>query len=341
VSYSKSTVSSFALQPLLTYAKSRGLIVSDALASCQMTEESIFGNYDRISEQNVIDLLQYFTDHIDDPLFGYHSGKLFQPGAWSYLGPLFINSSTFGKALEYLIRFQGLITDKEIFSLSEISSGKALIIHRIYKNDMMNRHITEYIVRCLFVASFWIRNPNQYATEVGFAHPEIYPGVQNDFRFVNRALRGNTKVIFNEPFSYIGISHEDYNTPLFFGSLRKTDILEAQAEFALAETIKNKDILGITESLIKTELQDGVPSRAYIAKKLEISERSFQRKLQAFGTSYQKILSQVRQELTHHYLKDTDLTLEEISSKVGFNDTSSFHRIFKQWSGCTPAVYRK
>ena len=47
-----------------------------------------------------------------------------------------------------------------------------------------------------------------------------------------------------------------------------------------------------------------------------------------------------RLEMSERYLKDSGLTVPEISFLLGFRDTSSFFRAFHGWTGKTPGDYR-
>ena len=66
-----------------------------------------------------------------------------------------------------------------------------------------------------------------------------------------------------------------------------------------------------------------------------------QRKLGDEGTSYKTVLNDLRKELALHYVKNTSLTLEEVAAKLGFSETRSFYRSFKQWTGTTASTYRQ
>ncbi|MNO03899.1 HTH-type transcriptional regulator VirS [compost metagenome] len=69
--------------------------------------------------------------------------------------------------------------------------------------------------------------------------------------------------------------------------------------------------------------------------------RTLQRHLQQAGTSYQRILDELRQELAGRYLADSDLPIQEIALRLGFSEPRSFHRSFKAWTGRTPGEYRQ
>ena len=42
-----------------------------------------------------------------------------------------------------------------------------------------------------------------------------------------------------------------------------------------------------------------------------------------------------------HQLCGTHLSIADIASALGFQETSAFHRAFKRWSGVQPGEYRR
>ena len=59
------------------------------------------------------------------------------------------------------------------------------------------------------------------------------------------------------------------------------------------------------------------------------------------GATFHSALNQQRIEVACLHLQSSDLTIEEISEKVGFTDTKSFCRVFKKTIGITAGEYRK
>lgn len=83
-----------------------------------------------------------------------------------------------------------------------------------------------------------------------------------------------------------------------------------------------------------------LPSMEDIAAMLQMNERTMRRKLEAEGTSFGKIIDDVRASLAAEYLRSTKMTTEDIASLVGFSDAANFRRAFKRWTGKTPSEYR-
>ena len=83
------------------------------------------------------------------------------------------------------------------------------------------------------------------------------------------------------------------------------------------------------------------PSAPDIADALNLSERTLRRRLNAEGTSYQAIVNDVRNHLARQYLIDTDLSVADIGTLIGFEDLSNFRHAFQKWNGVSPSRFRR
>ena len=78
-----------------------------------------------------------------------------------------------------------------------------------------------------------------------------------------------------------------------------------------------------------------------VAEKLGISKRTLQRKLTEEDTSFQKQLNGVRELLAKHYIKNTDMSTDDISFLLGYQELNSFLRAFSSWTGISVSEYKK
>lgn len=108
--------------------------------------------------------------------------------------------------------------------------------------------------------------------------------------------------------------------------------IERQADTPFAEQVRET---------IRTGMQGQRPMAGAVAAALAISTRSLQRKLADSGTSYQRLLDEVRQQVARELLATTELTGGEIAFLLGFEELNSFHRAFSAWEGTTPLRWRQ
>lgn len=82
------------------------------------------------------------------------------------------------------------------------------------------------------------------------------------------------------------------------------------------------------------------PSVDKVAKEMRMSPRTLQRRLGEAGTSYQRLLDEVRCQSARRLLARTDLDAGQVAFLLGFEEQNSFARAFQGWEGMTPARYR-
>jgi AraC-like DNA-binding protein len=82
------------------------------------------------------------------------------------------------------------------------------------------------------------------------------------------------------------------------------------------------------------------PSIEAIAEKIGMHPRALRRKLEIEETSYRDLLAEVRMRLAIEYLRKTEMTNEEIASRLGYSDASNFRHAFTRWTGKSPSEFR-
>ena len=79
-----------------------------------------------------------------------------------------------------------------------------------------------------------------------------------------------------------------------------------------------------------------------VAAEIGLGTRTFLRRFkQATGDTPVMYLQRLRAEKPKHLLETTQLTVDDITYEVGYEDSSSFRRLFKKITGLSPGAYRK
>ena len=77
-----------------------------------------------------------------------------------------------------------------------------------------------------------------------------------------------------------------------------------------------------------------------VARLFCLHERTFKRRLQAEGTTFRALLSQVRYEIARQLLRDTRLGSADIAHALGYADIACFNHAFRRWSGTNATTWR-
>ena len=65
------------------------------------------------------------------------------------------------------------------------------------------------------------------------------------------------------------------------------------------------------------------------------------RTLQADGTSYQKLVDDLRREMVISHLRTPGTSAGQVGFLLGFSEPSAFHRAFRRWTGQAPSAFRR
>ena len=100
-------------------------------------------------------------------------------------------------------------------------------------------------------------------------------------------------------------------------------------------------LVGEVRVAIARQLSEGrLPSVAAVARRLGVSHRTLQRRLEDCTTSFQQELAAVRRTTASRLLANTELDTVAIAMLLGFAEPNSFARAFRVWEQTTPLRWR-
>jgi AraC-like DNA-binding protein len=81
--------------------------------------------------------------------------------------------------------------------------------------------------------------------------------------------------------------------------------------------------------------------RERVAKRLNISARTLQRRLNDWGVTFEELIDEYRRDRAARLLMRADHSIREIAYSLGYSDPAHFTRAFKRWTGVSPRSYRR
>ena len=94
------------------------------------------------------------------------------------------------------------------------------------------------------------------------------------------------------------------------------------------------------KDMLKGRLAGAWPELSDVAHQLAMSERTMQRRIEEEGSSFRELLTEAKQELGRQLMTDPRVEVDEVAFLLGFKDTSSFYRAFREWESMTPSEWR-
>jgi AraC-like DNA-binding protein len=103
----------------------------------------------------------------------------------------------------------------------------------------------------------------------------------------------------------------------------------------------NTKITQSCEHILKSLLHYGEPKREYVAKVLNMSVSSLQRRLKVDGSTFKDLLLATRKELAFDVLITQKQTVSDAAFLLGYKSNSQFFKAFRQWFSCTPSQFKQ
>jgi len=129
------------------------------------------------------------------------------------------------------------------------------------------------------------------------------------------------------------------DTPLPSSNPALRTLYENECARLLADLEEADSVAERTLQLLR-KLEGQYPQMPQLAKMLNLSPRTYRRRLDSEHQSYQGLLDKVRAEHATRYLQNTRLPLSTIAYLIGFNDASNFRRAYLKWTGRSPRDVR-
>ncbi len=104
--------------------------------------------------------------------------------------------------------------------------------------------------------------------------------------------------------------------------------------------IERHNLEARVRTVLTQRLQHGEPTEEEVAEILNVSPRTLQRKLEGRGTSFRKIVDDVRRVQALAHFSAGQMTVNEVTHLLGFSCSSSFTRAFRRWTGVSPSQWR-
>jgi AraC-like DNA-binding protein len=269
---------------------------------------------------------------LDDPAFGLRAGCVLRPERYGISGLTAMASPTFGAALQRKARYNRLVWG-DSYRIRQDAAGFAVLTEAPDESRpwSFSRIDMEFASLLTFGRRFaWA---GMAPLTVGFRRPE--PPFRALYEEIFRC-----PVAFAQPANCLTFSHADAQRPLVSADARAAEWLEFGARSAL-ERVDDGGVTARVRTRLERMLQGDEPTLAAVASQLCLSERTLQRRLSAEGQSFRRVLDDTRRDVAQRSLAAGKRNLTELAYLLGFEDSNSFYRSFRRWTGTTPESWRK
>ena len=288
----------------------------------------------RVPEASVEAAWRLATTLTHDDAVGVHLAEALPRGALDLVEFAFRSSASLTSALERLVRYGRVISDRVAARVAANGEGLLLAFGDI-GSTALHPGRAEF---ALAVALKLARDSTGHGIipqQVCFAHvaPPDTAEHQRFFRGPVRFGAGSTAMI---------LSASDAARPMLGADEALSSVVRRRLEKALVERDLQEagPFSGRVRRLMVEHVGGSTLTPSTVARALTISGRTLSRRLADEGTSFRAILDDVRREFACALLQDRRLSVGDIAFFLQYSEPAAFHRAFRRWTGQAPGDFR-
>ena len=267
-----------------------------------------------------------------DPLFGLRVGSHARPAMFHALGLGIMSSSSIVDALRRIERYSGVVS----------TNGRLVVVERDDLVCLESRPapgsfaptpetFDALVVRC---ADCWsvFAGPSAVPSKIVLPRPAPRAPPR---RIARRSVARSS-------------STRDHLSMAFDADHAAAPVLGRQSDArgrsgspgrALPGAVEPDSAAARVRALLMKAMPSGRIDQDVIARALNQSTSTLQRRLRDEGTTYLHLLDATRKDLALEYLREGRHSLADITFLLGFADQSNFTRAFRRWTGKTPRQF--
>lgn len=271
-----------------------------------------------------------------DPLLGVHLAARMPRGAYGVVEYASRSAPTLREAIARLVRYIGVLNELVTVTAEE-RDGLGVVEQRVASEPRaVGRHGNEFFVVMLLGHARALTGRPIAPVKAWFAHAQPETAA---LAGLLEAL-GTTHVRFDAQCNGAALAPELLDLPLVTSDPPLLSLLDRAAEQSLAGRPGQSQLLSLVRRRVRESLAESPQTLETCADALRMSARTLQRRLADEGSTFQKVLDDVRHELAVELVRDPRHALGEVAFLLGYAELSPFLRAFKRWTGKTPADFR-
>ena len=333
---SKPTIAAGFARALLELAVSKGADRRTLAGRADIALTELEDQDNRIPFEKYVALMRAGQEF--DPALALHFGEAFEIAELSVVGLIGQACETVADAFAQLGRYNRLMIDVEVegpnderLVLARVGGRLWLVDTRRNPNDFPE--ITESSFARMVCMSRHLGGAD-IIREVHVTHPAPAYRVEYDRIFPMPVIFGGDK-------NALLMADDSWMKQRLAPAPRYVfGVLRAHADTLLEELENSKTTRGRVESLLLPILHTGAGGMDRIAGRMGLSRQTLLRKLKVEGTTFEKVLDELRHRLALDYLRGRKVSVNETAYLVGFSEPAAFSRAFKRWTGTSPREVR-
>jgi AraC-like DNA-binding protein len=312
-----------------------GISAKSVLAGVHIAKNATSSPDVRVSVNQIVDFYHNANKLCNNPHFAYGAGLRFHVTDYGMYGFAILSSTNYRSTMQFAVKYHQLAAP-----LAEIDFQEADGCGIWTFTPMAHPRIDASLYRFLVEMHFGIIvSLHRDLMGPSFAGREVHvtygaPDDASDYS----ALFG-CPVLFNQSANQLRFAAGWLDlTPKLGNEITYVTVVEL-CDRLIDDLQLRAGLAGQVRQLLLTNLLQPL-SFSSVASNLNMSVRTLRRRLREEKTSFRNLVDELRMEMAIRYLRETNLTVGQISESLGFSDVATFRQAFRRWTKAAPHKFR-
>ena len=330
-----SSIPSQYLLVVVALAVERGCAPSALFHNTGLNLDTLTSAGSRVEEAQADQIIANALIATGDPSLGLAVGQQLNLGAHAVVGQTFLACANLMEVLDTLVRYGPLLTGQQA-RIDRYRDPAAKRIGLTLSLPSRSPSI-RFTHEAIFSAAQKTLSDLLQTTSVNVEVSLPYETPQDETAF--KKIFGD-HVYFNAKQATLSIPEALTANPLPTSNPTLRSLYDAECARLLADLSDSASCAERTLAALD-KLEGQYPGLDQMASMLNLSSRTYRRRLQAERTSFQELLDSIRCNHARQRLRHSELSVDRVAQQLGFSDVSNFRRAFMQWTGESPSQWRR
>ena len=303
-------------------AEEMGLDIAVFAKAAGLNPDQFDDLYTRIPIDSFTRMLSGIASLVDDDTFGLRYGAMYRPDGAGPFGYGMLNAPTLRHALKFAARFMRITIDLSSMTVKFDEEG-AHCSWTYSRLVTQPEHLCDYGVMVFLnvLRRFFPHDRNGIRVELSRPRPKS---------------AARHKAMMCRDVSFESFANTVHFAPQLLdradasADVRLYEVMCEHCETLLKSVQRSTDIVSQVSDLMLERGEGWELSLNRVAERLGCAPRTLQRRLGERGLRFRQLLAEIRHDLSDRLLRDSTLSINEISNQLHFSAPSAYSRFVKR-----------
>ncbi len=326
------------IRDILFGAANKGASLVDLCTTLNISLEELNDSENYLDFDRAYKTWEEATRATRDKFLGLHLGESTHPSILGLIGHLMLSSPNLEEAFKRVCQHGKLATDMFVYDWKKSKENFILTFQPadlwLKISEKSARQAVEQAMAGTLNVFRLLAGKSIFPVSVTFqfAKPKELYEYERIFK---------SEIQFSADLNQLIFSVHDLATPVVSYDKSLYALFDQLLEARSASLAGKSNFADQVSDYLLKKFRTQIPSVEVISSSMNMTPRTFQRKLREAGESYRGLSARLRKEMALKLIRNSEHKMEEIAEMLGYSEASSFRRAFKGWTDTQPSQLKR